>query len=247
MTHPLFRITDGQDALLKLHSQAVAQPKRKPPFVLPSAYEEACANFESGTHLAVCHHSIGCTECNWCGFFDASALQQRVDTAGDAQTGGFPASEQPDAVAEAPEQWHTEAPTVAGIYATRRVWHNDFDTDTFANRWYDGKAWHAFVPRTDPRECPMFATYGVRIEWLKLIEADAPQADTRPLLQWVKGCDVPEAERGGLWHLERYECDGIGMPASLSCQFIFNFRYLRAAPGVREGDSFDPALYREVK
>lgn len=46
---------------------------------------------------------------DWTTVSNASAPQQRVGTAGNAQTGGFPASVASDAVAEAPEQWHSDA------------------------------------------------------------------------------------------------------------------------------------------
>ena len=227
--HPLLKCTDGQEALILAHSKAVARPKQYQD-AQPSPYEglvlmgalgkkTSLRWFEDSDYRAECErfHVTGVEspiyEADCRQVPNASALQEAPRA---------PVLSGAPAVAEAPEQWRTEAPTVPSA-----------------------KQAAAKSP---------FALLRLRPERRKLepiwiddgYEADAPQADTRPLLQWVKGCDVPKKERDGLWHYQR--ASGCIEPASADVSFIVDRdAYLRAAPGVREGDAFSAELYREVK
>ncbi len=244
--HPL-RINDGQDALLKLHSQAVARPKREPVKAAPlhwMAKRMGRSDFQRGEWAPE-------RRVAWVGVDMArpgDECQSIVGTRTTLQPDGtikteYLTAEQVYKDEPAPEQWHTEAPPCAGVYRVRYPdGSSPLGYDAVAH--WDGMAWSGW--RSEPIKDGWSHVFKVdQWHWSALIEADAPQADTRPLLQWVKGCDVPEGERNELWHLEGCNA-GHAYTAAKGCnlEFVHHWRYLRAAPGVREGEEFQAELYR---
>lgn len=85
-----------------------------------------------------------------------------------------PAAEQPEPAADV---WHSEAPSVAGVYETRP---ESCDASKARLRWWDGSAWHMNHDSTTASIDDVRKT-GVRngsplgqLLWRRLIEADKP-------------------------------------------------------------------------
>lgn len=68
------------------------------------------------------------------------------------------------------EVWHTEVPTVAGVYLTRLLEPGG----RTGPRWFDGTFYHALGgDGNDPRKCTCYGN-NRDIQWLRLIKADTP-------------------------------------------------------------------------
>lgn len=83
------------------------------------------------------------------------------------------------------EVWHTEAPTVAGVYLTRLLEPGG----RTGPRWFDGTFYHALGgDGIDPRKCMCYGN-NRDIQWSRLLEADtpAPAAQESEYLVCIKG------------------------------------------------------------
>lgn len=143
-------------------------------------------------------------------------------------------------VGAAPDVWHTEAPSQPGVYLTRPA---DSCHAIPRHRWWDGDAWHQNHERENAtmdqvRATPVRELVFGPLVWLRLICADTP-----PIPGWRPGDQVPEGERTGMWHcLDAHLGPSYAMPAE-EWNFGSGDSFRPAAPGVREGDSYDEARY----
>lgn len=131
--------------------------------------------------------------------------------------------------------WHTEAPTVAGVYMTRLLEPGG----RTGPRWFGGTFYHALGGNgNDPRKCMCYGN-NRDIEWSHLISAD-----TTPIADWRPGDQVPEGERVGLWFCRTDTGKSwSGAQRADFWEFRKSCTYRPAAPGVREGEAYDEARY----
>jgi hypothetical protein len=146
------RIEDGQDELLRLHSAAVARPKRIT--AAPSPVHRMCA-------------AMGCAF--W------SAEDSRVATAAPTPVALEPVQVEIESETSTEEVWHEGPPPVPGVY---EAYHAPARPTRGFCAWWDGHYWHANKwmggydnpiqeARADPFSC-------MAVQWLRLVEADEP-------------------------------------------------------------------------
>lgn len=75
-----------------------------------------------------------------------------------------------------------------------------------------------------------------------------PGSDCTTVTTWRRGCDIPEAERVGLWHIRRTDPGQTPGCAVASRHIGWGlthawFEYRPAAPGTKPGDDYDEARY----
>jgi hypothetical protein len=103
--------------------------------------------------------------------------ESKYTAAGDA----YVSAKQPEPAANV---WHSEAPSVAGVYVA------SIACNSTRKRWFDGSYWHEDLSINDrndrtKNEKREVEPYHSRVKWLRLIEADAPAA--KPVQQVERG------------------------------------------------------------
>lgn len=157
------------------------------------AYREACYEFERGDHAP---------SMKWVG----------VDVAGGpgrSATVTLPtAKTEPEA-----EVWHTEAPTVAGVYIASSYRGPDF------RRHWDGLVWSYAWRESDPEEVIAISRSlrhqaKTHIQWLRLIEADTPtpaaQESAKRVIRMGPRCWRIASSEGPYGCAHDYTCDADG-------------------------------------
>jgi hypothetical protein len=145
------------------------------------------------------------------------------------------------------ETWHTEAPTVAGVYIAQ-----DIPVDagrTYYMRFHGSEGWGAHHDTIeDAAEEEDGWGESRPIVWLRLVRPDHPAAKPASIPGWRRGPDVPESERkSGLWFYRLLgDMRSVGYAVTgLSRSWDRGCEYRPAPPGVKEGDAYSPALYGE--
>jgi hypothetical protein len=191
----------------------------------------------------------------YCGFFTQRAAEEgakladaapvaQLAAADSAASGAALVGTKPQSNAET---WHTEAPTVAGVYIAQ-------DTPVDANRTYymrfhGSEGWGAHHDTAeDAAEEEEGWGESRPIVWLRLVRPDHPAAKPAALPGWRRGPDVPESERkSGLWFC-RVAGDAStvwGPVEAHTRRWDRECEYRPAPPGVKECEAYSPALYGE--
>ena len=138
--------------------------------------------------------------------------------------------------------WHTEVPTVAGVYAMDHVDSYQGRPNVWCAYW-DGASWHQIDLQDEEgiKTSRLRSVSRLAVVWHHLISADTP-----PIADWRPGDQVPEGERKqGLWHCKMQKERGASV-AIAGPAFNHRLLYRPAAPGVRAGEAYDEARYGVV-
>lgn len=193
-------------------------------------YEHDCMMFERGSHAPSAHVLEASKRIQT----ETLARLASTESASGAALIGF--KREPEA-----EVWHTEAPTVPGVYV---ACHPDQECRPKHFAHWSGRDWTITCNTAEAavRMRAAGALSGEETIWLLLFEADTP-APAAQIPDW-RTCDqVPQHERVGLWHYKNGDGISKARPAKVLGFKTERTLYRPAAPGAVENDHYDESRY----